>query len=71
MSNSVTIKGITCYGTFEEDSNVMVVGTFANGTELEEIWCNDTLETNWTGAVRELKEWADREGHEIDELSAC
>lgn len=65
------IQGIDCYGDFDECSNVIVVGTYASGIEFEEVWCNDTEETNWTGAVRELKAWAERDGHTIDEMTAC
>ena len=76
MSNKVTIQGIDCYGEFQEDSNVLVCGELADGRELEDFWCGGTdLDgewiTTWTGAVKELKAWADHEGHTIVELSAC
>ena len=71
MRSKITIHGIDCYGKFEETSNVVVIGDWADGSEMEEIWCNDTEESSWTGAVRELKGWADRNGYIIYELGAC
>ena len=71
MKAKRTIKGIDCYGTFLEDSNVIIIGTFANGEGFEDIWCNDTLETTWTGVVNELLPWAKRLNLTIDELGTC
>lgn len=76
MADKKTIQGIDCYGEFEEDSNVLVCGDYASGMALEDFWCGgeddkgEPIRT-WTGAVKELKAWADREGHTIYELSAC
>lgn len=67
----VTIQGIDCYGEFDECSNVNVVGWRFDDVELDEIWCNDTGESTWEGAVRELKAWADRMGYTIEELKSC
>lgn len=67
----VEIQGIMCYGEMNAEMNVQIVGTYPDGTEVEDIWCNDTEETNWTGVVRELKAYADREGFEIEELGSC
>ena len=66
-----TIQGITCYGKFKRDSNVLVAGYYPDGRELDEIWCGEVGIVNWTGAVKELKAWADRNNLEIVELSAC
>jgi len=71
MSGRVTIQGIDCWGTFEEDSNVLVCGYFKGGMEFEEVWTGDYEITTWTGAVKELKAWANRAGITIEEVSAC
>lgn len=72
----VKIKGVSCYGQWREDSNCLVVGTLSNGWELDEIWCGDgwpheNPPKNWTEVVNHLLEWAERNGHEIEELQSC
>ena len=73
--NTVKIQGIECYGKFSEDTTVLICGDYANGEELEDFWCGGDDEngnpiTTWTQAVKEIKGWADRNGHTVVELSA-
>ena len=71
IKSKVTIDEIDCYGEFCEDSNVLVVGDYEDGTEVEDFWCGEVGITTWEGAVKELKQWADREGITLYELKAC
>jgi len=79
MSKTViTYRGhrISCFGDWDESSNVLIAGDWNNGEELEEIWAGDGWPSdkpapkNWTEVTRHLVDWAEREGHVIYELSA-
>jgi hypothetical protein len=74
----ITRNGMTvyCYGEWQEDSNCSIVGDWANGAEMNEIWAGDGwphegMPTNWNQVVEHLTAWAKRNGHTIYELSAC
>ena len=69
--SKITIAGIDCYGPIRWDSNLIVAGTWADDTEMEIVWCPDISPMRWGDVVTEIKEWADKEGHTIDELTAC
>lgn len=73
MSNRRVIKRhgqeVVCFGSWHEDSNVLVVGDWADGTEMEEIWAEGAA--TWTQAVEIVTEWAAREGHTIMEMTSC
>lgn len=67
---------VSCYGEWQETSNCLICGDWANGEEMEEIWVGDgspgeDAPQNWTEVVEHLTEWAKRNGHTIYELSAC
>jgi hypothetical protein len=58
------------------DSNCLIVGDWASGTEMDEVWAGDGwphegMPANWTQVVEHLTAWAKRNGHTIYELSAC
>lgn len=66
---------IDCYGQWCEISNCLIVGDWANGDEMEEIWAGDRSDdtnpcTCWTEVVEHLSGWAKACGHTIYELSA-
>ncbi len=67
----VEIQGVTCFGDFAEDSNVVVIGTHDDGEGYEEIYCNDDECQSWTEVIAALTPWAKRNGIELDELVAC
>tara|TARA_B100000470_G_scaffold217786_2_gene202471 strand:- start:252 stop:479 length:228 start_codon:yes stop_codon:yes gene_type:complete len=71
LESKVTIDEIDCYGEFFDDSNVLIVGDYEDGTELEDLWCGKEGIDTWDKVVKELKEWADREGITLYELSTC
>ena len=48
-----------------------MVADYEDGTEVEDFWCGEVGITTWEGAVKELKQWADREGITLYELKAC
>jgi hypothetical protein len=62
-------KEVDCYGEWREDSNCLIVGDWADGSELEEFYCDGG--ENWTDVVRKLIDAPALEGAEIYELSAC
>ena len=56
---------VSCYGTLEEDSNVLVVW----GEDGEEIYC-DGVESSWTDTVKKIAEqWQLEEP--IYEVTSC
>ena len=67
----ITINNIDCYGAWQWDSNVCLVGTYADGSEMDEIWGPDDEYNTWEPVVAELSQWADKHGHVIEELTAC
>ena len=69
MKDRVTIKGIDCFGVWDEYSNVYMVGDYANGMELDDVWCPPVGMKNWTEAVNHLKVWADDNNIELYELT--
>lgn len=81
MSNQVTITRngmkVDCFGKWKEDSNCLIVGDWASGDEMEEIWAGDgwpadkEMPKNWTEVVEHLTAWAKQNGHEIMELQSC
>lgn len=64
--NNMTVD---CYGDWKEDSNCLVVGDYASGEEMEEIFADGA--ESWADAVEQLTAWAARCGHTIVELQAC
>jgi hypothetical protein len=66
-----TIENIDCYNEWEPDGAALMVGTWANGAEMEEIWGPPEAYNTWKEVVAHLSQWADRHGHEINELTAC
>lgn len=67
---------VTCYGEWEETSNCVICGEFESGDDMEDIWAGDGWDkeqgpANWVEVVEHLTAWAQREGHTIEELSAC
>ncbi len=74
MEKSITRNGmkVSVYGVWKWNSNCSVIGDYANGEEMDQIWAGDDTETpNWTSAVEKITKWAKKHGHEIMELSAC
>ena len=69
----LVVNGVSCYGEFKLDSNVVVAGDFKyTGMEFEEVWCGDESEPkSWTEVMRILQPWADRINLEILQLEAC
>lgn len=68
-------SSITCYGELEEDSNFILVGTYADGTEMEDVWAldgwpNEEPPQNWDEVKAHIQQWCDRTGHEVVEISA-
>lgn len=69
------LRKIECFGDVEEDSNFLLVGTFADGTEMEENWALDGWPhaeppQNWDEVKAHISNWCDRTGHEVVEISA-
>lgn len=67
---------IDCYGQWCEDSNCLIVGDLADGSELDEFWTgersyNSQPCVNWTEVVTHLSAWAKDNGYMIYELTAC
>jgi hypothetical protein len=71
MANKTTIKGVNCYGKMDESQNIVIIGTYADGSGFEEISCNDSRHSTWTKVVNEVLAWGEREGITIDELGSC
>ena len=71
---------VHCYGKWQEDSNCQIVGEWADGSEMEEIWAGDGWDeevegkefpTCWSDVVEHLTKWAHHHGHLIQELESC
>jgi len=69
FSNSVTIKGITCFGKWDlEEGGCFVAGhETATDEPFENFYDGDDC-TTWTQVVKELTAWGDRVGITIEEL---
>lgn len=67
MADSVKIKGVSCYGTVEDNSNYYMVGDDGDGYELDGVWIGDA-ERNWTEVVNKVL--AAYDGCEIYEITA-
>ena len=60
---------IDCYGTWEYDSNCLIIGTWPDGTELEEFFADGAVD--WMDAVHRICDSFDMQGCHIIELQAC
>ena len=60
---------VVCFGPWHPNSNAVVVGDWANGLEMEEIWADGA--DNWTDAVEQVTAWAARNGHTVMEMTSC
>jgi len=60
---------VSCWGTWKEDSNALCVGEYADGSELEEFFCDGA--TCWADAVEQITRWAKAHGHEVVQMEAC
>lgn len=67
----VTIRGIQCYGNWEDDSNCHIVYDDKNGNECDDIAADLDECKNWTQVVEQILAWADREGNTVYQLQSC
>lgn len=71
--DKVTIKykgqSVDCFGAWREDSNCIIIGDWADGTELEEVYADGA--DNWTQAVHSIIDAPVMKGCEIMELQSC
>ena len=68
---TLTLKGIACYGVWREDSNALLIGDWADGSEIDDVWCPDVAYKTWADVVDHLSRWADSNGHTLYEVTAC
>ena len=67
MTEATKIKGVSCYGKVEPNSNYLIVGDAEDGYELEIIWYGNG-ETSWTQVINKIL--AAYDSSEIYEVSA-
>lgn len=60
---------VDCYGTWEWDSNCLIVGYMPDGAELEEFFTGGAVD--WQDAVRRIVDAPIMQGCEIVELTVC